>query len=295
MAGCRQRVGPVGCGFMRRFAGSRWAAIGAAALVGVLLAIVAVVATDLPGTVSTSSFDVDAGAVREITSPIMRLVYAIVLLIAIYRWMLGTRVGKRGRRRAPVSPWAVLASMALLAAVVLLVLPNLHFQGSSSSAISSATSTTVVERGAGSASDAAPSVGADVWVVVAAVVAALAFLLLRRRTRPDSVPQAPPTSSTGQISVWVEHDLGAGDSRSRVLAAYHRVARRAAERGWGRAASETVTAHLRRIGGRAGAEPTARLAGLYNRARFSAHPTSDSEADSAEIMSRQIEKEMERD
>jgi hypothetical protein len=278
---------------MKRFAGSRWAAVGVAALVGVLMMAVAVVSTGLPGTGSGSSLGFDSDVVADLFSPAMRVLYAAVLLAAIYRFLLRPRAAKRGRRRASMPPWATLAAMAVVAAVVLLVLPNLHFGGPSETQTTFFTTTTVAGRADGSSAGTVPVVGPDVWVVVAAAIAGLAFVLWRRRSQ--SAPAVPPMAAGRQVppSIWIESDLNPSDSRSRVLAAYRGLARRATEVGLGRARTETVTSHLRRLGKRGGAEPTGRLAYLYNRARFSAHPTRDSEVASAENASAQIAKGIE--
>jgi hypothetical protein len=278
---------------MKRFAGSRWVAVGVAALVGVLMMTVAVVATALPGTRSASSLGFDSDLVTDLFSPAMRILYAAALLAAIYRWLVRPRVAKRVRPRAAMSPWVTLAGLAVVAAIVLLVLPNLHLSPPGETATTFLTTTTGAGDANASPTGAVRAVGPDVWVVVAAAIAGLAYVLLRRRDRPTPSVGSAPTGPASIPDVWVESALDQSDLRSRVLAAYRRVAGRASEVGLGRGGAETVTAHLRRLEDRGGAEPTRRLAQLYNRARFSSHPISAPEATSAEGVSDQIAERIE--
>lgn len=269
---------------MKRLAGSRWVPVGAAALVGLLLIVVAAVATGLPGVEPASSPGSDSDVVADLVGPTMRLLYAALLLAAIYRWLIRPRVAKRRRSRDPSSPWATLAALVVVAALVLLVLPSLHFGETGASEDVLATVTTMAEP-ADPASDVVPMAGPDVWVLVAAAVAVSAFAILRWRTGVAPAGVTAPTSPPAPPDVWIESDPGPGDTRSRVLAAYRRVAARAAEVGIARTGSETVTSHLMRLAGSGHEEQSGRLADLYNRARFSRHPTSGSEATSAEELS----------
>ncbi|MGA7272421.1 MAG: DUF4129 domain-containing protein, partial [Acidimicrobiia bacterium] len=252
-----------------------------------LFTVVAVVATGLPGTESAPPPGIDPDVVADLVGPTMRLLYAAVLLAAIYRWLIRPRAARRRRSRDPVSPWATLAAMVVVAAVALLVLPSLHFGGPGASEPVLPTVTTTADP-AVPTSDAVPVAGPDVWVLIAAAVAVLAFAMFRRRTGAGRAGRYIPTVPSQPPRAWIESSPDPGDTRSRVLAAYRRVAGRAAEVGVARAGSETVTSHLMRLAGSEQEGPTGLLADLYNRARFSIHPTSGSEATSAEQLSKQI-------
>lgn len=137
-------------------------------------------------------------------------------------------------------------------------------------------------------------------LLVAAVIAAALTrvgLAVRLAEAPfeDQSPEPPgprplPDHSTGPAVLA----LGT-DPRSRVLNAYGRFERTAADRGVARRATETAQRHARRTTAELGVDTPSvgRLMDRYSRTRFGYGPVSDGDAEEAEAMSERLCQEME--
>ncbi|MEX2134992.1 MAG: DUF4129 domain-containing protein [Acidimicrobiia bacterium] len=136
-------------------------------------------------------------------------------------------------------------------------------------------------------------------LLVAAVIAAaltrvgLAVRLADAPFEDPSPEPLGPRSPDSRVSPAVL-DLGT-DPRSRVLNAYSRFERTAADRGVARRVTETAQRHARRATAELGLDHAgvARLMDRYSRTRFGYGPVSDADAEEAEAMSVSLCQEME--
>lgn len=265
----------------------RW---GLAAAVGLLLLVVAAMAGDVPGRDRPGRFlSLDTDAIARWVVPIVRFAYLLLLLAALYHWLNERQAGRRRpgeRKRA--SPLATFLALVVVAALVVLVLPNLR---SSRDAMVS-TTTIGSPRPASVADDPeeliAPEATIGSWWLVAFLgAAALLYLVAAGRRggeiladeegrRPMPPPIEPKTSE------------GSLDPGSRVLAAYRRVEEASERSGLGRSPAETAASHLRRLGTATELSPSVRLAAGFHEARYSSRPVPEETADAAEEDGRRI-------
>lgn len=265
---------------------SRVRAVAAATGVAILFLVVAAASSSLPIRDAGVRVALDGGGLAEVLGPAVRLLYLVVMAEAFYLWLKGwgRRGGSRQRRRA-VSPAATLFVLLLVAAAIYLFAPltgdEIAGDPSSSTTPPVSGQSEVVAGGEPVETPAPFFPGSIPWVIVAVLAAVLAVVVFLRRNTAggaadDLVGDRP--EDPGSLDEELET---AGDPRGRVFAAYAGVERKAADRGIGRRVDETVAAHLERLPVRSVDEPRS-LAEIYDRARFSTHPVTETVAEEAE-------------
>lgn len=260
----------------------RLRAAGAVVAVVALAYLVAVGATGLGAGATTGRFvSVEAAQVSQVFSVVLGAVMAWAFYeLLVNRRMTVRRLGGHERLR----PWHLLAA-ALIAVAVLV-----GFRQLDPSLFDDAPPTTfttgeasVTDRVDDGETDPAAAPGWHLWAAAAVGIVALAGLVtagvLRRPRRGHDgadIGQEEVAASEG------EPPSSSADSGHRVFAAYRRVEAAATGAGLERPHSETVRAHLRRLGGGAASGAADDLAAVYDGVRFSTAVPGDREAALAE-------------
>lgn len=272
----------------------RWLSLPAwlaGAGVGLLLLVVAAVATDVPGRRPPSRlFSLDVRALAEMSAPVIRLVLLMLAVGAFYWWLYTRSPSRRSRgRRRRVSPLAVLLALVIVAAFSLLVLPELldteATTSPSTSMLGTPTPGTPAPAEGGESSTAVDDPGFGVWVLIALAIGAAGYAYLSRRRNVGPIPAPSRRREEAPVTPPSEP---ATDPSGRVFAAYLRVQEAAQLRHVGRSPAETVGSHLGRLGGITESGPADELAEIYHRARFSNRLPDAAEAGVAEADGRQI-------
>ncbi len=280
----------------------------AATAVVVLLLVVANGSGSLPvGTQGTAGRSSGSSGSGVTLGGILRLVYLGVLASALYRWLLSRDDARKGaglRRRG--SPALTLLMILVIGGALILgsslrepsfvnpVMPRTEeedplpevLEGGEITDDSLPRQPHSLEETEGTSSPV-ETLLADPWLTggtLALVGGALLALLIRRPSgEPEPQPEIVP-GETAERTRPSPPSTPAVDSRSRVFAAYSEVERAARVRGIGRGYGETVTGHLRRLGG----GPAKKLGELYDLARFSPHEVDSESAEEAERAGRVV-------
>jgi len=262
----------------------------AAVAMGVLLLVVAVSATEVPGRHPTARFfTVDAESVARVVGPVIRFVFIMLFVGALYWWLYTRPIRRRGRgRRKPPSPVVTLLALVIAVAWAVVVGPNLVGDESAvptTTAVVGTATPGILDPGS---EDAVAPLGRPdwgLWVLVILGIGAVGYVIVSRRqiARPSPLP----ISVLGEAAV-VPLPPGGTDPAGRVFAAYRRVEEASSRNDLGRSPAETVGSHLGRIGPVTEAASAADLAVIYHRARFSTHEIAEESAEAAEDDGRRI-------
>ena len=262
-----------------------FAAVG----VGMLLLVVAVSATEVPGRRPTASFfSVDAESVARLVVPVIQFVFLMLFVGALYWWLHTRPIRRRGRgRRRPPSPVVVLLALVIAVAWAVVVGPNLLGDETAVPTTTAAVGTALPGTLNSSGDDVAPLGRPDwgLWVLVILGMGAVGYVIVSRRQ--IARPSSRPVPVVGEAPS-VPQPRGATDPAGRVFAAYLRVEEASSRNALSRSPAETVGSHLGRIGPVSEAASAADLAVIYHQARFSTHQIAEESAEAAEDDGRRI-------